>query len=734
MSQFTPKGLRTHPTFASTSRNFGVAAASGTLPYRAVLLDLLARVRDGRCGLMGPALFPRIAIVLQIALGATLLPVAGGPTIPAMRHWRIGVSTPTAKLRAPGEFALVGVAWATGAPAPRGVKVRTSRDGRAWSGWEDLEYGPDEGPDGATVHSTEPLWTGKARFVDVRFAGRVPTGSQVHLIDPGPEPSTPAASALASPSKPGIISRAQWGADESIRKGKPSYAEPIKLAMIHHTATANSYSKSQSAGIVRSIYAYHVKTNGWDDIGYNFVVDRYGQIFEGRYGGVDRTVVGAHAKGFNRYTSGMAVIGTFEGTSPPAATMDSLKRLVAWRLDRGFVNPLGSTTYTSGGSSKWAAGAKVSLKNVSSHRDVGNTACPGAALYNLLGGLRSAAAAYGDPKLYGPKLSGSVLTPGSDGYADNIKLSTRFSSGVSWRIEVIDPSNNVWRTWTGTGTSAAPSWNGKNASGTVAPHDVYRFRINARNSRGTVRTTYLPMKVWRYPNGTILRATSGWTGILQGGKLRHILTTKAVLTRYRWSELILVPNDLTRVYTIGKDIGFRDGSVVRADSKLWLISDGKRRPVSQSTLDALGFSRSAIIDATTAMLTVHPTGSTVSPSGGYPNGAALKGTDTREAMRLSGQARPFLTRNVRTSYAIRNVDLAGPADDEIAQASLASSIGFRDGTLVQAEGTSAAYVVANGLRRKFSTSHRFAVMGYQRSNIWIVTPAELALHKEGQPL
>jgi hypothetical protein len=114
---------------------------------------------------------------------------------------------------------------------------------------------------------------------------------------------------------PPIITRADWHADEAIRRAPPYYADGIHLAIVHHTAGSNSYSKAQSASIVRSIELYHVQGNGWNDIGYNFLVDKYGQVFEGRYGGITRPVIGAHAQGFNSGSVGVAVIGDYGSTS-----------------------------------------------------------------------------------------------------------------------------------------------------------------------------------------------------------------------------------------------------------------------------------------------------------------------------------------------------------------------------------------------------------------------------------
>ena len=105
------------------------------------------------------------------------------------------------------------------------------------------------------------------------------------------------------------------------------------MAYVHHTAGTNGYTRLQAPAIVRAIELYHVKGNGWNDIGYNALVDRFGTVYEGRAGGVDRNVVGAHAKGFNTGSFGIAVMGDFRTADPPAAAVDALVKTLAWRLD-----------------------------------------------------------------------------------------------------------------------------------------------------------------------------------------------------------------------------------------------------------------------------------------------------------------------------------------------------------------------------------------------------------------
>src|SRR5205814_1672223 len=125
-----------------------------------------------------------------------------------------------------------------------------------------------------------------------------------------------------------------------IRRHAPRYADGVHYAVVHHTAGTNNYTRAQSAAIVRGIQVYHVKGNGWDDIGYNFLVDKYGQIFEGRYGGMDRAVIGAHALGFNTGAVGISVIGDYRAAPISAAAKASLEQLLAWRLDVAHVDPL----------------------------------------------------------------------------------------------------------------------------------------------------------------------------------------------------------------------------------------------------------------------------------------------------------------------------------------------------------------------------------------------------------
>lgn len=190
--------------------------------------------------------------------------------------------------------------------------------------------------------------------------------------------------------RPGIVTRGGWNANESWREKEFAYTTTVKSAFVHHTAASNNYTCGQAPSVIRGIYQYHVKTLGWRDIGYNFLVDKCGTIYEGRAGGVARAVLGAHTYGFNSNTTGIAVLGSYGSTAPSKDAVEGVSKLIAWKLGLHGLNPSGSVTLTSGGG-KYPAGTKVNMRAVAGHRDGFATECPGAELYNSLGTVRSLA-------------------------------------------------------------------------------------------------------------------------------------------------------------------------------------------------------------------------------------------------------------------------------------------------------------------------------------------------------
>ncbi len=212
-------------------------------------------------------------------------------------------------------FSLLGLTWAHPSATLDGVvRVRTlaTATGR-WGEWLMVK---SEGPAAGDIRgATDPVWVGESHGVQAHITGSglLPPGLGIDLINTDeslnatlarlhPEEQDPSPAHPRGRPVPPMITRAGWGADVTIVTSAAHYTGPTKVVFIHHTATGNHYDANQSASIVRGIQAYQVRSRGWHDIGYNFLIDKYGTIFEGRAGGVNRPVLGAHTLGFNTPT------------------------------------------------------------------------------------------------------------------------------------------------------------------------------------------------------------------------------------------------------------------------------------------------------------------------------------------------------------------------------------------------------------------------------------------------
>lgn len=293
------------------------------------------------------------------------------------------------------------------APAPAGLRVLARvRTHGAWGAWRTLSS-LDQAPDPASLEAaraatgTEALFVGNADMVAFRVEstrGTRPTELHATLVDGGDSSADahlaerPPASAGAAVAAPSIITRAEWGADESKRNCAPAYSAPVAGAVVHHTVNSNTYSAADVPAMIRSMYAYHLSL-GWCDIGYNAIVDRFGRIFEGRYGGMSRNVIGAHTMGFNSQTFGVASLGDHTAAAPSSATTSAISTIVAWKAWLNGFDPRTSHTYTSAGNPKYPSGTQVRIPRLAGHRDFYATECPGDLMYSRLGDIRTAAGA-----------------------------------------------------------------------------------------------------------------------------------------------------------------------------------------------------------------------------------------------------------------------------------------------------------------------------------------------------
>jgi N-acetylmuramoyl-L-alanine amidase len=393
-------------------------------------------------------------LVFELDLDGVL---AGGATAAAAGGWR---TTPV--LSAPRRFDLVGLRWARGSHAE--AQLRARRRGGRWTRWVTLHPTGDHGPDrGPLPAGTDPAFTGAADELQLRLRG-VPRGLRARFVRAQPTARLTRrlhARGARATQVPPIIPRSAWGGDSVPPREPPVYGE-VQLAFVHHTVTANDYTPEESPGIVLAIARYHRNSNGWNDIGYQFLVDKYGQVFEGRAGGIDQAVVGAQAQGWNSTSTGIACLGDFTSIAQTPEGLDALARLIGWKLSVHGVPTTGDVTVVSAGgeTNRYPAGTPVTFQRISGHRDGNNTSCPGNVLYTQLEQLRAAAAQYAGPAfgltLQAPKQVRGV-TPiavsGSLRFADGSA-----SEGVALTVEYLPVGASAWRTLAATSVAPDGSW------------------------------------------------------------------------------------------------------------------------------------------------------------------------------------------------------------------------------------------------------------------------------------
>ena len=289
----------------------------------------------------------------------------------------------------------LGVAWESGPPP----SVRFLAEGR-WTGWTRVEPGELPTRDGLNWSGLIPA--GDASAYQVRADAASVRAVAINTTD-GPRTLRAVASLQAEAvTQPGVISRAAWGADESLRfkaDGSEDWVQTwygTRKLIVHHTDTANN--DPDPAATIRAIYRYHAVDQGWGDIGYNFLIDAQGRVYKGRYSGPLGTqdadsssgenasgfgVTGAHTSGWNSGTMGIALLGSFTSVGPADAAVQALVDHLAWEADDDGIDPQATQTFVNP-----VSGASITTQNIAGHRDYVATECPGGMVYAMLPDIR----------------------------------------------------------------------------------------------------------------------------------------------------------------------------------------------------------------------------------------------------------------------------------------------------------------------------------------------------------
>jgi N-acetylmuramoyl-L-alanine amidase/FG-GAP-like repeat len=368
------------------------------------------------------------------------------------------------------------------APPEAPILVRGRVDG-TWTPWFELPFASGESPDGppedgrAGVQS-EPVWLGDADAYELDAPASVTT-VDVHVVGDGPverrvELSSSIAGAAGAPS---IQPRSAWGARPPTQH--PATTADLKLAVVHHTVSGNTYTPAQVPQMIRSVQAYHQDARGYTDLAYNIVVDRFGRAWEGRAGGLTNVVLGGHSQGFNTGSVGVVVLGDYRSANPSAATVETVAQVIAWKFALHRVDPRSTVPFTSAGSAKYPTGTRVTLPRIVGHRDVQATDCPGGNLYAKLGTIRTRVAqlvpsyqAGLTPLLLAPDLTGDTATdpiqyrpgPGGDalwrasGAGTVARHATSITGAYRPAVGDFDGNGHTDVLWHATGSAADFMW------------------------------------------------------------------------------------------------------------------------------------------------------------------------------------------------------------------------------------------------------------------------------------
>lgn len=342
--------------------------------------------------------------------------------------------------------------------------VRGQRPDGTWSEWfdtEPLDYGSSDpnARQGTDLIFVEPTTAVQVSLSGVDLVeGNEAKELDVVFIDGGESKIAANGINLTSDSDglPKVISRKGWGADESIRCSNPSFSDGTAGITIHHTAGSNNYTQEQAPGIMRGIYKYHAQNLGWCDVGYHALADKFGNLYEGRYGGLNKNIIGAHAGGFNENTWAISMIGNYQTAEPSSEMIQAVGELAGWRAKVAGIDPTGKGAHYSEGTkyTPYPQGARVELPNIFAHRDVGLTECPGDYAYAQMGTIRNTAKAKYDSiggtshpnSTPSPDSTPSDSTTENSGTTPSRQESTRASNAASNALDLLKQLQNIGNT------------------------------------------------------------------------------------------------------------------------------------------------------------------------------------------------------------------------------------------------------------------------------------------------
>lgn len=465
-----------------------------------------------------------------------------------------------------------------------------------------------------------------------------------------------------------------WMPDKN--KTNPPDYYPVERIIIHYTDTPKVESKNDSIEWIKSIYQYHAISNGWGDIGYNYIIDRLGNIYEGRYGG--NSVRGAHAfnsitrDNYNVGSIGIALLGDYSSDEPPEPMFTSLKKLTGW-----FAATNGFDPNTSGSSKIWnekqgGFTTEVNLPRVISHKDIDVTNDSGipASKFNE---LRSAGQTYyNEYKNYFYQVS-----PQSPIY------------------EILNGEKIITNNIEGK-TIAAVSQTQLNIFPTIS--------------------------VLKHPDGTLIKTNNSGISLIANGFKRPIINPEIFNSRFKWNQVIAVAKSEWDSYSEGSPVTLKDGIIARAngENEIYVIANSLKQWISGPELfEKLGYKWSNVEVVSKFTLDVHYLGEPITDTTIHPDGTLITSSARGVALLSQGRKRPIPTAEI-FQFQYQWKDIVAISLAEWNNYPEANPVYYPDGMLFREDGDHKVYVVENSQKRWITSPVLFDNLGYQWNNVVVV--------------
>lgn len=691
----------------------------------------------------------------------------------------------------------------------RKVELRTSMDGKEWTSWMEIEaVGPlrNDDPHPDRMYAETPL------FVDGQYFQTRVTLNRDSLQEPVPEiydlkinhiDSRKSAragmsekprglfksnKAYAAQSNPRIISRSEWGSPDpyggmfkGTEKDWPVTYAPVRQVFIHHTATP-SYQSDPSAA-VRAIWDFHANTRGWGDIGYNYLIDHQGNVYQGRLGGDN--VVAGHVYKYNKGSLGVALLGCFETSSqtcnelnngntvsPSTTVLNSLSSLLGNKTASFEINPNTTQTFCDTNGQNC-----LNLWTITGHRDANSTSCPGDLTVNSLQNIRNETLA--------KKNEGWYYSAKQESYdavdlsaANSVNVTVRFKNTgtTAWSntankvsLYTMEPPGRT-SVFQGTGwpSSARPALLNE---AQVDPGQIGSFTFNVNrpdvdvgeyaegvtlitddgNTPGTFYT--VPIKLYctigqasnPRANGVLIHDVSnGSVHLLENGSKRWVKSHAAMVTNgYDYEKLVNVSGAESALYGVGKDIKIREGTLVSSPSsnKVYIIdetADGyvRRWVTNPATMEAFGL-RWNVNFISDEELAGYPDGVPLYENSAIPDGLLVNEDSTGRVYLIQDAARRWVESGYSlksNAYSFSDVILS-INESKLDQLNEAVILKMRIGSLITSVSTDRVYSIdyVNGVasRRWVTNGKGFIATGYRWNAINWISEAELNGYADG---